>query len=48
MILIEFSAFDKTNSLLGIQVCNGEDDMGDFSMFSIGFLIFVIDIVYYG
>lgn len=45
---VEFELCEPDEFLLGIFYVNGEDEHGDFNMFSIGFLFFSINFIKYG
>lgn len=47
MIAVEFNLAEPGDWLLGLGSAMGEDENGEFMMFSIGFLFFSIDIFKY-
>lgn len=47
MIKIEFHIASPDSLLLGFSLCEGEDEVGTFRMFSFGILLFSVDIVRY-
>jgi len=44
MIKIEINLCNLHDGCLGINWCEGQDEIGEFKLFTIGFLFFTIDI----
>lgn len=44
---VEFELCEPDEFLLGLFMGSGEDEHGEFNMFSIGFLIFSINFIIY-
>jgi len=48
MMRVEIELCQPDEFLLGLIMTSGEDDDGEFNMFSIGFLFFSINFIKYG